>query len=120
MAQARSQPYSIIVTVQDNNCPFTGFQTYSYTIKVPPLSATLQTVNATCAVPGNGSASLNVNGSSPYQYLWTPGGATTASVSGLAAGNYSAVITDRYGCTTTVAGNLLAPSPLNAALLRRM
>ncbi len=115
MAQARSQPYSIIVTVQDNNCPFTGFQTYSYTIKVPPLSATLQTVNATCAVPGNGSASINVNGSSPYQYLWTPGGATTASVSGLAAGNYSAVITDRYGCTTTVAGNLLAPSPLNAA-----
>ncbi len=115
IAQARAQPYSFIITVQDNNCPFMGFQTYSYTIKVPPLSATLATVNATCAVPGNGSAAITVNGSSPYQYLWAPSGATTASISNLAAGNYSAVITDRYGCTTTVAGNLIAPSPLNSA-----
>ncbi|MBK6398189.1 MAG: gliding motility-associated C-terminal domain-containing protein [Bacteroidetes bacterium] len=115
VAQARSQPYSFIITVQDDNCPFTGFQTYSYTIRVPPLAATLQTVNATCAVPGNGSATLNVTGSSPYQYLWTPGGNTTASISGLGSGNYSAVVTDRYGCTTTASGNLLAPPPIIAS-----
>lgn len=115
MAQARSQPYSFIITVQDDNCPYTGFQTYSYTIRVPPLAATLLTVNATCAVPGNGSASLNITGSSPYQYLWTPGGNTTASISGLGSGNYSVVVTDRYGCTTTASGNLLAPPPITAS-----
>lgn len=114
LAQARPQPYLFIITVQDNNCPFTGFQTYSYTIKVPPLTATMQSVNATCAVPGNGSASVTVNGTGPFQYLWTPGGATTPSISNLSSGNYSAVITDQYGCTTSVATNLLSPAPLNS------
>ena len=35
IADARPQPYSFTVTVQDNNCPSAGFQTYSYDVLVP-------------------------------------------------------------------------------------
>ncbi len=43
----------------------------------------------------NGTATVNVTGGAlPYSYLWTPGGQTTASISGHTAGTYSVVVTD--------------------------
>jgi hypothetical protein len=40
-------------------------------------------------------------GSSPsYTYSWTPGGATTGTVTGLAPGTYTACVTSGYGCGT--------------------
>lgn len=59
------------------------------------------TVNATATTCGNvnGTASTTITaGSGPFTYLWSPGGATTSSVSGLASGNYTVVVTGSGGC----------------------
>ncbi|MEM8897135.1 MAG: choice-of-anchor J domain-containing protein [Bacteroidota bacterium] len=48
---------------------------------------------------GTGSAELTVEGAQlPITYTWS-GGQTTASVSGLAAGNYTVTVTDAAGCS---------------------
>jgi large repetitive protein len=47
-------------------------------------------VRATAAVSG---------GNSPYTYLWSPGGQTTAVATGLSYGIYSVVVTDANGCS---------------------
>gem|GEM_PF-2085137 len=47
----------------------------------------------------NGLAEIAVTGSDdPIAYLWSPGGETTSSISGLSEGLYSVVITDTSGC----------------------
>jgi hypothetical protein len=55
----------------------------------------------------NGSIDLNVSGGvGPFTYSWSgPGGfaATTEDISGLAAGNYTVTVTDKYCGTATVA-----------------
>jgi gliding motility-associated-like protein len=45
-----------------------------------------------------GSATVTATGSNPYNYVWTPGGATTQSISALCPGNYKVVVTDVNGC----------------------
>jgi gliding motility-associated-like protein len=48
-----------------------------------------------------GSASVTAGGGTPsYTYSWN-GGCTTSSCTGLAAGNYTATVTDANGCTQT-------------------
>ena len=44
---------------------------------------------------GSGAANMVATyGVGPYTYVWTPGGATTQSITGLAAGTYTCVVTD--------------------------
>jgi hypothetical protein len=38
-------------------------------------------------------------GTSPYTFLWTPGGKTTATATGLAAGTYTVTVEGHNGCT---------------------
>ncbi len=45
-----------------------------------------------------GALSVNVTGGNNYTYLWNTGD-TTATLSGLNAGSYTATITDGFGCT---------------------
>jgi hypothetical protein len=63
----------------------------------------VNTVNQpTCDPLNNGEISVNVTGASfPYTYVWN-GALGGATQSGLAAGNYSLVITDAAGCDTTL------------------
>src|SRR5690606_1869230 len=50
----------------------------------------------------DGTASLVVTGGTPpYTYLWS-NGMTSASISNLAAGDYSATVTDANGCTVMI------------------
>ncbi|MBL0102641.1 MAG: SprB repeat-containing protein [Bacteroidetes bacterium] len=116
LGQARSQPYTFLITVQDNNCPMNGYQTYSFTILVPPLSSVTAGVNATCAIPPNGSASVTATGSAPFTYSWSPGGSTASTASGLAGGSYTVVVTDRYGCTSTATSTITQPSPISVTV----
>ena len=116
MTDARPQPYTFTVTVQDNNCPSAGFQTYSYDVLVPPLSATATSTNSRCSTPVNGTATALPVGTGPYQYAWSPGGAATATASNLGPGTYTATITDAYGCTITTTATITAPPPVAIAL----
>ncbi|GAB4248432.1 MAG: hypothetical protein Kow0079_00510 [Vicingaceae bacterium] len=64
-----------------------------------PLSVTIATTNVSCTSNCDGDATATVNGGmSPYNYLWTPGGQTTNSVTGLCFGSYLLSITDDNGC----------------------
>ncbi len=66
------------------------------------LSFTSSVTDANCG-NNDGVASVTVtNGVAPYSYLWNdPGAQTTATASSLSATNYSCLITDANGCTTT-------------------
>lgn len=87
------------VTISDGNgC----VRTDSILVTEPP-SLVLQTGNApaTCGV-SNGSVNVIASGGTPgYQYLWSPGNATSAVVNSVAAGAYTVYVEDANGCTET-------------------
>ncbi len=55
----------------------------------------------TCNGLNNGTASVSIFGN--YSYSWSPGGATTSSISGLSAGSYTVSISsiDTIGCSSS-------------------
>jgi hypothetical protein len=66
-----------------------------------------------CFNGADGDVSVSASGGTPgYTYLWTPGGATTASVNGLTAGGYTCTVTDLNGCTLDQAFNITEPTPV--------
>ncbi len=74
-----------------------------------------------CGGQTNGTASVSVTGGTgPYTYSWKPVGGTTSSISNLAPGTYTVIITDVNGCnggindTTVVVGTLGSCGVLSA------
>ncbi|MCO5288691.1 MAG: SprB repeat-containing protein [Bacteroidetes bacterium] len=62
------------------------------------IAATLTATNATCG-QNNGSITTSVSGGTPtYTYLWNTG-ATTSSITNVAAGTYTVTVTDSKLCT---------------------
>src|SRR5690606_16611920 len=62
------------------------------------VAAEAQVTNALCAGEANGAIDLTVQGGvGPYTFAWS-NGASTQDISGLAAGDYTVVITDSRGC----------------------
>ena len=59
-------------------------------------------MDATCFGASNGTATV-VPADPSFSYVWNdPAAQTTATVTGLAAGNYSVTISDAFGCSTTI------------------
>ncbi|MFI5149264.1 MAG: T9SS type A sorting domain-containing protein [Bacteroidia bacterium] len=85
------------------------------TISQPgPIVFAPSMTQATCG-NSNGSASLGnvAGGTSPYTYSWSPVASSTASVTAVPYGTYTATVTDNYGCiksTTITVTNTGAPS----------
>ncbi|MBP6810437.1 MAG: T9SS type A sorting domain-containing protein [Saprospiraceae bacterium] len=78
------------------------------------VTGTLVAIQPNCSNANNGSLSAMVTGgTAPYTYLWS-NGATTAEISGLAAGEYSSTITDALGCDLSLADTILNPSAITA------
>ncbi|MEW6468214.1 MAG: T9SS type A sorting domain-containing protein [Bacteroidota bacterium] len=94
---------SYTVTVTDNN---SCVATASVTITQPSqlnCGLTMVPENPSC----NGSLTAVVAGGTPaYSYLWSPGGQTTSTATGLCAGSYTVTITDANGCTTQCSGTV--------------
>jgi hypothetical protein len=92
-------PGSYSVTVTDNNdCT----KTASYTINAGGTVAVdlVDQNNVTC--PGGSDGSITVlasGGMAPYTYMWS-NGASGATATNLAAGNYLVTATDNKGCQT--------------------
>jgi gliding motility-associated-like protein len=57
--------------------------------------------NVICGISEGAITTAVSGGVSPYDYLWSPSSETTSSISGLATGNYSVLVTDDNGCTAT-------------------
>ncbi len=102
--------YSVLIT-DANGCTITK----NFTITQPPLlAAAYSQTNIACNGSSTGSASIIPSGgTTPYTYLWSTG-ATSSSISGLAAGAYSVTVTDAKGCTITRNLTLTQPTAITA------
>jgi gliding motility-associated-like protein len=94
------------VTVQDDNCPYYGSQTYSFCITVTGIVLTTTSTNANCGA-SNGTAQVQiVSGTGPYTYQWLPSGGTFNYQNGLSVGTYSVVVTGAGGCSSTATATI--------------
>lgn len=81
------------------------------------------TVNTTvaqqisCFGGSNGSITATPSGgSSPYSYVWTPSGGTSATTTNRPAGTYTVTVTDNNGCTGTATRTLTTPTQVTATI----
>lgn len=87
----------------------------SGTVVVNPVSiinAYVQGSTVTCPNTNGFASAYASGGQAPYTYVWNTG-ATTSSISGIAPGGYSCVITDDLGCSVTKFGSVQTASPIN-------
>ena len=98
--------YTLTLTDTGNGC----YSTCSLMINEPTqLIASCSGTAASCN-SANGTAQVSATGGiPPYVYTWS-NGASTASISGLAAGNYTVVVTDVNACTATCSVSISSPA----------
>jgi gliding motility-associated-like protein len=110
-ADISNASHCFTVTVQDDNCPYNGSQTFSFCIIVTGITATTTTTNANCGA-ANGTAAVQViSGSGPFTYQWLPNGGSSAAANGLQAGTYTVTV-NSPGCNssfTATVGNGATP-----------
>ncbi|PCJ84250.1 MAG: hypothetical protein COA57_09615 [Flavobacteriales bacterium] len=107
--------YTISLFVQ-NSCGDTATFTTQITVSGTCLGpvASITSTNPSCNSNSDGIASASaVGGTSPYSYNWSTT-ATTANISGLAAGVYTVTVTDSLGLTGTASITLADPAVLSA------
>jgi gliding motility-associated-like protein len=76
------------------------------------LTLTPDSTSTLCS-GSTGTAGVTVTGgTSPYTYLWTPGSATTSSITGLSAGTYCVKVTDKNGCKDSTCISVTSASSL--------
>ncbi len=97
----------ICVVTDDLGCT----DTVTTVLAITDLTATANASNPLCYGTGTGSVTVTATGGTgPYSYDWA-GVSTSGSVlSGLSEGNYSVVVTDAYGCSTTAAASVNEPA----------
>jgi hypothetical protein len=82
-------------------------------VTIRQLAASALVTTPHCKGDSTGTATLKIlNGTAPYTILWNTGD-TTSTISNVAAGWYSASITDANGCQYNRTVNIAEPLPLN-------
>lgn len=127
--------YSWSTTPVQNSANATGLCAGNYTVTITDASGctqlstivitepTILAVTTTqsdinCYGDINGSSTVNViGGTSPYSYLWSPGGGTNATAVGLAAGVYTVTVTDDNGCIQQSTVTITEPSAITTTLI---
>jgi gliding motility-associated-like protein len=100
------------VTVTDNNGCTIQNQT-TITQPLAPVSVTNVITNVSCAGGSDGSIAVTpAGGTGPYTFAWMPGGQTTGTISGQAAGTYTVTVTDSKGCVLVTNHTITQPLPL--------
>ena len=105
--------YTITVT-DHNGCTATTIATIT---QPTTLSASISSqTNVSCNGFSNGSATVTASGGTiAYTYLWS-NSATTATINNLAAGVYTATVTDYNGCTATALATIIQPVVLSVSI----
>ncbi len=102
--------YSVTVSDQ-NGCSKQG---QINILQSTPITTTVNAIDATCNTPG--SATINTSGGiSPHLYNWS-NGQTTSIANGLAAGIYSATVTDGNSCKQIANINIAGSSMPTATI----
>ncbi len=82
----------------------------------PPVIAVSATTDASCNGGADGTITVTVNGGvAPYNIAWSSGAVGTTAT-GLAAGTYTATVTDASGCTATISGSVAEPTIIQLQL----
>lgn len=114
-----------------NGANATGLSAGTYTITVTDNNGCTQTANATVNTNGGPSVSLtssanplcnggtggtatmsSTGGTTPYTYSWN-NGQTTATATGLSAGNYTLTVTDAGGCISIQTVSITQPAAVS-------
>lgn len=105
---------SYTCTIIDSNACTT--QVTVTVIEPPALSATTSATDVLCNGGNTGTATAVASGGVPgYAYSWnTVPVQTTATATGLIAGNYTCTVTDTNGCTSSFSVNVNEPAALSA------
>lgn len=77
-----------------------------------PAALALSATASTTGCYGSAAGSITISatgGTSPYSFQWN-NGSTATTLAGLAAGTYSATVTDTNGCTATVSKTITLPA----------
>ena len=105
--------YSVTVTFPAFSCLPSHDTSFVVTIKTDPnpkVFATATKVDVLCNGLSTGSASVAATGGTTgYTYSWTPGGASSATLTGLAAGTYSCDISKSSCADTTIVITITQP-----------
>ncbi len=104
--------YTVTVT-GSNNCTTVLTNVVAEAATALAISAT--STNVACFGNQTGSINLNPSGGTPnYAFNWG-GGIVSQNRTGLAAGTYSATVTDANGCETTISQTISQPNSALAA-----
>jgi gliding motility-associated-like protein len=96
------------ITDIHGNISFCSFDVTIHPKPLPSLAAT----NVSCFGLEDGFINNNMlNGTAPYQYLWSNGD-TTQHVDSLVIGLYSVIVTDAFGCIGQATIDILQPDTL--------
>jgi gliding motility-associated-like protein len=106
--------YTVSVT-DAHNCSTTVISILIQPAQI--LSGNLTTTAISCNSGNNGAISAAITGgTTPYQYNWSNGSATSG-LTGLIAGTYTLTVTDAHGCSLTRTATISQPeTPLNATV----
>jgi gliding motility-associated-like protein len=100
---------SYTVTVKDSSCGLTRKDTAVVFLGIPGYYPTITPVNPTCTKTGSASVVVT-GGTTPYTYSWS-NGTTTSSDTGLVAGTYTLIVTDKDTCKLFATVTLVPPPP---------
>ncbi|MGZ3943088.1 MAG: T9SS type B sorting domain-containing protein, partial [Bacteroidia bacterium] len=105
--------YTVNIT-SANSCTATA--TATVVSVAGTFSINMTGVNPSCSGGTNGNATATpAGGTGPFTYSWTTTpGQTTSTATSLAAGTYTAIVTDASGCSGTATVSLSDPAPIVA------
>lgn len=92
---------SYVAVLTNTSCSGTITATDTATVGISGgnITTTSTTTPEICS-NGQGTATTTPQGTAPYTYLWSPGGQTTQTATGLSAGTYTVIVVDAGGCGT--------------------
>ncbi|MCB9187192.1 MAG: choice-of-anchor L domain-containing protein [Flavobacteriales bacterium] len=98
-----------------SNC--TASASATMTVFPEPTVSVSVDANVICAGGTDGALSSSVSGGTAgYSYLWSPGGQTTSSITGVGIGGYSVTVTDANGCTDSDSGTIIQTDSENPTI----
>lgn len=102
-----------VLVIDANGCSNTNVVSFT---NPPAITLTVNQTNINCNSLCNGVAGVVASGGTgSFTYLWQPGGATTSSINGLCAGDYTVTATDGNNCSQTQVVTITQSNALTAS-----